>query len=1521
MPKRKKKPALALYKKSRRTRVRREELSSTSDLSETLPYSSFHGTDNFEFEHSLDISAIPTSPTYLRNTSFGFEISEQHSSENHISPVQPLILSTSTDKLELRSDATSSAITNHAEIPAELGIPSEIVVRNTNERSTQYSEASIDCVEQNLENFHQSLNDSLGPYLSKCVDDISHKESLRTLFENLNNHGLVPDFMSLIVQLTNGVLEPTDITLLSLLDKVRLADCVSTTQMRYHRVTKLFWNLAYKEGNGKLLRFLSGPKHYGHVLAGLSEKSKFTPSTGRVNFAIPSTNTLSKDQKEMSATDSSIMKPGILDQHFPLFKKHVDYILDCDGKIVREGLVNLDEGDVDLWGFEQKPTRQDISDRLKYCLKGIETLKTDCSEDSLGNLVQQLSFVVKDLRHARVEQETRKNRLVTAQNRNPEPKKFEYGMHCYYASVYEIKNHIQSLISFIQDLCDLLALQSGTAHLLHHGNINISKHPNCKQILDENILQDFYDLQGEDTCYIRQRTETWFDLRRKAKITGSTLFNGLGLRTTTEHRKHFKEFILHEERHFSEDVRKRMEHGTEHEIDGVATLLGCIIPCFFSAEYIFHETGPQFIHGAQHKYLLEVSADGILRNESSGETIIVEIKCPAPKDEKFLPTTYDIPVYYVPQLLSEMAVNSAKSLLFLSVCTSKGTVSIVKCNFDEQLWGLIFAFVQKLYDVDFIELPSTKPVIWKQALLKKFRKYSETHCSFHAEVPLIKGYSDRNVCGNPEISPYHIPTRIVESCVTTDFEHCLGNILTNLERNVVEAHTYIRKPASEVLLFMLTNSDRSATLEMECSVPIGYGLKGKSMKCDTLQEMVKLVRVECAKNDIRIAAECFDGQWHKHVVTDSAGNPLTRFGLLKQIWGEVSKRKKENLIEQFVKESTSQTVLCKKIAGQLLVTSLKGTFQRVFQMDKAVYSYVTLPTYVHPENIRYVHDHNLHMSTIIPEEEILDETILNDNLEVEQENEDVNDEFITEHADDEHEHEEVIVTNTEDSDLETTILYTLDNNVTVEQTVNRNKRLDFFSELLHELQQQPKRETFWKTITESQLIDITANATVLNKKFQVSDMRIFEKVLHKTTKFKIFTKEMTLKAQKVNAIMNFTKGSGHVETRTYDVLCLCTLALRKLKSTEFPKEILATALCSIKFRDLLANWEEDTPVPLLQEYSPGQFYELYYKPEWCESTQIPIYRFIDPTHIITNLRVLCTQRGIEGICSKDSWLRVSEKYPKLLSAGLIVQCLDKQNSGHAKRVFSYDVEKAMIGIGHTRSAKWVRLLREFYEGCDSRGVDTPLRIGAFIRMYNFLKSLRNWNKFPAPGMYIHGIPYITYEGLMINCSSRIAAYFVFVNNTFNHRAISSLACETFFSHLNKSCPLGVPSAVQIPKIMADLVYKNTQKLNPERGFHYITTSKNVYPLHLADFNLEAENILLKATRFSFFKRHPFDCEVNNPRKKNEKKRNAITSDKRPRVGVESLRSKFYRTNEDELLTTLRLGITQQNLKDAGINIL
>ena len=104
-----------------------------------------------------------------------------------------------------------------------------------------------------------------------------------------------------------------------------------------------------------------------------------------------------------------------------------------------------------------------------------------------------------------------------------------------------------------------------------------------------------------------------------------------------------------------------MEHGTVNEINAIATLCSKILPVMYLSSSYFEEGCAVVFHNG--KIMLLVSPDGSLRALSDSTCITephasfaIEIKCPFPGSIYKPKVHYEMPFYYVPQILCEMAV-------------------------------------------------------------------------------------------------------------------------------------------------------------------------------------------------------------------------------------------------------------------------------------------------------------------------------------------------------------------------------------------------------------------------------------------------------------------------------------------------------------------------------------------------------------------------------------------------------------------------------------------------------------------------------------------------------------------------------------------------------------------------------------------------------------------------------------------------------------------------------------------------
>ena len=78
----------------------------------------------------------------------------------------------------------------------------------------------------------------------------------------------------------------------------------------------------------------------------------------------------------------------------------------------------------------------------------------------------------------------------------------------------------------------------------------------------ETLLIDEFLLENPE--FIKQRSDLWMAFHQDAKITGSTMYNALGMRSLKEQKEHYKKFIRKEIP--EKELTPAMQHGMSHEV-------------------------------------------------------------------------------------------------------------------------------------------------------------------------------------------------------------------------------------------------------------------------------------------------------------------------------------------------------------------------------------------------------------------------------------------------------------------------------------------------------------------------------------------------------------------------------------------------------------------------------------------------------------------------------------------------------------------------------------------------------------------------------------------------------------------------------------------------------------------------------------------------------------------------------------------------------------------------------------------
>ncbi|XP_061179529.1 uncharacterized protein LOC133188163 [Saccostrea echinata] len=164
-------------------------------------------------------------------------------------------------------------------------------------------------------------------------------------------------------------------------------------------------------------------------------------------------------------------------------------------------------------------------------------------------------------------------------------------------------------------------------------------------------------------------------------------------------------------------------------------------------------------------------------------------------------------------------------------------------------------------------------------------------------------------------------------------------------------------------------------------------------------------------------------------------------------------------------------------------------------------------------------------------------------------------------------------------------------------------------------------------------------------------------------------------------------------------------------------------------------------------------------------------------------------------------------------------------------MFCEKVEEEMAKNGDYEEANFCHLIRQWREAEDIAGIPATERVKRVLNLRKWLLNGVDFGCFPPPGMYIKGIPKVTFESLLCNLEGHLYIYELVKEQTYCWRAYSSLIGESFFSEMTELDPSGkgVFTAAGVGQHMKRITQIHSMRLNPNRTFHMQTTESHVYP--------------------------------------------------------------------------------------------
>ena len=307
------------------------------------------------------------------------------------------------------------------------------------------------------------------------------------------------------------------------------------------------------------------------------------------------------------------------------------------------------------------------------------------------------------------------------------------------------------------------------------------------------------------------------------------------------------------------------------QINALATVAGIFMPVFFPRCHVLHEVGSFHVSAPDFPNFLEVSPDGVIKcvqncanctnlMEVPLGTMCLKLKCPYTPihDKKLLPVQYNAPQYYCCQLLSQMRATNTDIMVFSSCSPDSMAISFVdNCK---ETWRSLRGLARELY----ADLSLTKPTTLhgeSTALRPALKAFSEHKSTFVAELPVLTG-------ANNNVESRYLPPDNLYQFVDSISNEYLDGDDVNKEifdlsqesyKLILKAHNLQRRKASEVLLFICTDSDRAFNKDKPSSIRIAYALKGKSIRISTARKMINMVWDKLKDNGTSVLCEAVDG--------------------------------------------------------------------------------------------------------------------------------------------------------------------------------------------------------------------------------------------------------------------------------------------------------------------------------------------------------------------------------------------------------------------------------------------------------------------------------------------------------------------------------------------------------------------------------------------------------------------------------------------------------------------------------------
>lgn len=705
----------------------------------------------------------------------------------------------------------------------------------------------------------------------------------------------------------------------------------------------------------------------------------------------------------------------------------------------------------------------------------------------------------------------------------------------------------------------------------------------------------------------------------------------------------------------------------------------------------------------------------------------------------------------------------------------------------------------------------TRLSLSSKEIVKQLCDYRESKTQFLCEMKSVKvKYNGASQTNNS--SPYIFPVvTLSEQRPECDVELVINAAALAIE----EVHQLCRKKATEVLVWLLSDTDRVWDPEIPHSTPVAYAMKGYSLPVQQMRAMHDHVLQRCYEKNIDVVCSTFDGQWLGLATRDEANKPLTLLQLQRDVYEQSSKTSRQKIVSEL--QEPFDSLLEKKYVRDGKAIIISSLILR--KIMKSAHHKVSCHIKSADERNHAVSD----TMACLPNE-ALESLIISDSEDG------IN----------------IITASTEDNGIDVAETALQDSSVVQDDMSNvaneQPRRTDHVNEIVFETILKEFQSCNQKSVLkrwEGKSSDSVRCCIYDVEKLQKLSHRELNIILDNTREYQEKSGQFVRKSwniiQKVNGLSSiFGCGFQIYKEKTVRELkplkalaAQCVLGNRK----HVPKRILNNIYAITQFSAAYKKWLSCSPFNEEMEITECEKTKLFSFPARSDQRKRLEPKCVDYHHLLVNLRVKVCKDGVHGI-RKDAWHAVAEKDSNIISRAIVCDLIDKQNNAFAKKTFSIPVEEQMRKLNFNREAEFCKIIREWYEAEDTPGIPAVERVTRRLNLKNFLLKGVDFGMFPPPGMYIKGFPKVMFEAFLQRIDTTVQLYKVIKSGAYNSRAISSLVNETFFGELAELEPtkLGCPKAISIPRLISTVTEIQHFRCNPTS--RYVDYVKNCVMIRL-----------------------------------------------------------------------------------------